>query len=105
VSVRVDRDTPLDAITGAAWDDAPRSHLTCPPDYWLAGVREASGYLPFGQRRPTPGSDVVEQLAVVAHDLTCATIRLVSPEAFECTTGRRVEPLDPDSAYGGWRLP
>ena len=106
--VRVDRPYPLDAITGEPWDDvqldAPRNYLTCPPDYSLPGVREPAGYVPFGQRQPVD-DDLVEQLTVVACGVGSATIRLVTPEAFERATGRTFKPLDPNAAYRGWRLP
>jgi hypothetical protein len=101
VRVRVDRPEPLDAVTGALWDDAlseePRNYLTCPPDSRLPGLRHGSGYVPFR----------IERLTVLSYGDPAALvpIELVAPERFTSLTGMTPEPLDPDSAYKGWRLP
>jgi hypothetical protein len=34
-----------------------------------------------------------------------ATIRLVEPAVFTAATGAEPAPLDPESGFGGWRLP
>jgi hypothetical protein len=38
-------------------------------------------------------------------DGASAALELVSPERFQELTGTVPEPLDPESAYKGWRLP
>jgi hypothetical protein len=99
--VRVEGPQPLDAVTGEPWGDTladePGNHLLCPPDYCLPGLRRPDGYVPFEQGelsvlalQPTPGR---------------ASVRIVDFEAFSELTGREPEPLDPESAYKGWRLP
>ena len=45
-----------------------------------------------------------ERLTVVAEEASVG-IELVSPESFQELTGITAEPLDPDAAYKGWRLP
>jgi hypothetical protein len=104
VRVRVDRPEPLDAVTGGRWDEAlteePRNYLLCPPDSRLSGVRHRSGYVPFGVRD-------ADKLSVFVDGETPALVpvELVPPAAFTHLTGVVPEPLDPDHAYKGWRLP
>jgi hypothetical protein len=111
VRVRVDTTPPVDALSGAVWDAALEeslgNHLMCPPDYCLPGVRGPAGYVPFGQRDETWSGEVVEELTLMAYGDTQAevTVRLVSPDAFTRETGTVPEPIDPDRAYKGWRLP
>ena len=98
VRVRVDRTVPLDALTGEPWEEAPadepRNYLVSPPETRLAGVRQPTGeYAPFG----------LDQLSIVSGALV--TVELVPPATFTELTGIVPEPLDPDSAYKGWRLP
>jgi hypothetical protein len=101
VRVRVDAPAPLDAVSGEPWDEelaeAPRNHLVCPPDYCLPGLRTPDGYVPFGEG----------QLTVLTYEAAQARVpvRLVTPEAFTRATGMVADPLDPGSAYKGWRLP
>jgi hypothetical protein len=45
-----------------------------------------------------------DHLTIVSEGESVA-IEFVSPERFEELTGSRPEPLDPESAYKGWRLP
>jgi hypothetical protein len=48
-----------------------------------------------------------EELTVIARlpEPVSVPIRLVAPDEFTRLTGTVPEPIDPDSAYGGWRLP
>jgi hypothetical protein len=101
VRVRMDQPEPLDAVTGGDWEDElsedARNYLTCPPDSRLPGIRRGSGYVPFG----------IGRLTVLTHGDAPALVpvELVSPERFTSLTGVEPEPLDPESAYKGWRLP
>jgi hypothetical protein len=101
VRVRVDGPKPLDAVTGEPWQDGlsdePHNHLVCPPDYRLTGIRQADGSLPFGL------GDLSILLCGDAPALV--PVELVTLERFTSLTGIAAEPLDPDSAYKGWRLP
>lgn len=105
VRVRVDGPEPLDAVTGEPWQDGlsdePHNHLVCPPDYRLTGVRQADGYLPFGL------VDADQRLRVLSYGDSPAVVpvELVTLDRFTSLTGIAAEPLDPDSAYKGWRLP
>jgi hypothetical protein len=91
----------VDAVTGEPWHDelteAPRNHLVSPPDYSLPGLREAGGHVPFG----------TGDLTVLLYEPAVAQVpvRLVAPDEFTRLTGVEPAPLDPDSAYKGWRLP
>jgi hypothetical protein len=104
VRVRVERPELLDAVTGGPWDetpsDEPRNYLLCPPDSRLSGVRHQSGYMPFGIRDS-------EKLSVLVQGDPPALVplELVPPAVFTDLTGIVPEPLDPESAYKGWRLP
>ena len=95
VRVRVDGPEPLDAVTGEPWKDGlaedPRSHLTCPPDYRLPGRSFA-----VGERASVLSSGAGPALV---------SFELVTLEEFTSLTGIAAEPLDPESAYKGWRLP
>ena len=100
IRVRVDRPEPLDAVTGEEWVEAqteePRNYLVSPPETRLVGVRQPTGeYLPFA---------VAEQLSIISRGALVG-VELVPPAAFTELTGIVPEPLDPDSAYKGWRLP
>ena len=106
IRVRVDRTEPLDALTGVEWVDAlaeePRNYLVSPPETRLAGIRQRTGeYLPFGLDGQS------EQLSILSlgDDEALVDIELVPPATFTELTGIVPEPLDPDSAYKGWRLP
>ena len=109
--VRLDLPEQLDAITGGPWEetrtDDPRNYLVCPPDSRLAGVRRTVGSLPFSLDREAAGTEVVEAFSVLSDGEEPALVRveLVAPEAFAQLTGIIPAPLDPDHAYGGWRLP
>jgi hypothetical protein len=102
IRVRVDRAEPLDAVTGGEWLDAlaeePRNYLLSPPETRLAGIRQPAGdYVPFG----------LDGLSIfsLAGDAALVSVELVPPATFTELTGIVPEPLDPDSAYKGWRLP
>ena len=106
IRVRVDRAVPLDAVTGGPWVDAPteepRNYLVSPPETRLAGVRQSTGeYLPFGLDGQS------EQLSILSlgEKVALVAVELVPPATFTELTGIVPEPLDPDSAYKGWRLP
>ena len=101
VRVRVDGPEPLDAVTGEPWQDGlseePPNHLVCPPDYRLTGVRQADGYLPFG---------LVDLSILLCGDAPALVpVELVTLDRFTSLTSIAAEPLDPESAYKGWRLP
>jgi hypothetical protein len=100
IRVRVDRAEPLDAVTGEKWVDAqaeePRNYLVSPPETRLAGVRQPTGeYLPFG---------LPDQLSIISLG-ALVRVELVPPATFTELTGLVPDPLDPESAYKGWRLP
>ena len=102
VRVRVDGPEQFDAVTGGPWEDgrmdAPPNYLVCPPDYALPGVGHSEENLLFGAG---------QKLTVIAHlDATVLVpVELVSPATFEDVTGIVPPPLDPDSAFKGYRLP
>lgn len=103
VRVRVEREEPLDAITGERWNETlttePRNHLVCPPDSRLTGVRQRNSYMPFH----IPDT---EKLSILLHGAPAhLSVELVPPNIFTQLTGIVPKPLDPDSAYKGWRLP
>lgn len=102
VRVRLETPDPLDAVTGAAWQDcqhhSPPNYLRCPPDSRLAGIRQIDGYVPF---------ETGQCFTVICDDEDDAAVEveLVAPEVFRSRTGIVPEPLDADNAYKGWRLP
>ena len=105
IRVRVNRPEPLDAVTGGEWLDVlaeePRNFIVSPPETRLTGVRQPTGeYLPFGL-------DVPERLSILSlgHKGAPLDVELVPPATFTELTGIVPEPLDPESAYKGWRLP
>ena len=106
VRVRIDGPDPQDAITGEPWQDGlsdePPNHLVCPPDYRLTGIgHPEGGHLPFGV------GDTDPRLSILSYGDAPAVVlvELVTLERFTSLTGIPAEPLDPDSAYKGWRLP
>jgi hypothetical protein len=109
--VRVERADPLDAVTGGPWEEAlaeePRNYLVCPPTSRLTGLRRPGGHVPFGAGRPAEGEEIVETLTVFAwsEQPVGMPVSLARPAEFTRLTGRAAEPLDPDHAYKGWRLP
>jgi hypothetical protein len=111
VRVRADSPQELDAVTGERWEEGlqnqPRNYLVCPPDSRLVGVRHPAGFVPFGVDATRGGSQVTQRFSVLSYGESDASVgvELVSPETFTSVTGLLPEPLDPDSAYKGWRLP
>jgi hypothetical protein len=110
VRSRVDSPQELDALTGEHWEeslrDHPRNHLVCPPDSRLVGVRQPDGFVPFGLDGPG-GSQVTQGFTVLCYreSIACVSFELVTPATFTSVTGMIPQPLDPDNAYKGWRLP
>jgi hypothetical protein len=110
VRVRVDGPAALDAVTGGPWEDAlsddPRNHLVCPPDYRLTGVLGEHGYVPFGLGEPD-ADGLLERVSCLSYGDAPALVplELVTLEQFTSLTGIPAEPLDPEKAYKGWRLP
>jgi hypothetical protein len=76
VEVRIEGEEPIDL------------EAVVPPDSRLAGQMFRSG----------------DRLAVLSEGESVA-IELISPESFQEITGIVPEPLDPEAAYKGWRLP
>jgi hypothetical protein len=111
VRVRVDQHDPLDAVTGGPWKDLlseePRNYLMCPPEYRLAGARRGEHYRAFGLGEDRVDDHVFDRLSVLSRgDVpSVVTLELVTLARFTNLTGLDAEPLDPESAYKGWRLP
>jgi hypothetical protein len=124
VRVRVDADgtEPLDALTGRSWSRTSPHHLTCPPDFCLAGIRRGEVSESFGQTVGSRMTRVVQRLVILARAApsrtgqeaaapsgwdAAASVRLVlvRPALFQRLTGTMPTPLDETAAYGGWRLP
>jgi hypothetical protein len=83
-------------------------NLTCPPDTRLVGMPHGEGVQPFGTTTSeSSGGELLEALELTAWTpaATTVAIQLVRPERFAALTGVVPKPIDPDSAYGGWRLP
>jgi hypothetical protein len=99
VRIRVEAETPLDALSGERWSDSSGGKLTCPPDYALPGLRLQDGFLPFR------AGDALSVLVDATPALAEVVVRLVSPEVFTRITGIVTSPLDPDSAFKSYRLP
>ena len=104
VRVRIDEPQPIDAISGATWDDSvsgdPRNFLLCPPDSSLVGRPVPGGRRLFG-------SDSLERVRLFAWGATPVgvTVQLVRPSEFARVAGRIPPPLDPGAAFPGRRLP
>jgi hypothetical protein len=111
IRVRLEGDSPIDAVSGEPWApemrEAPRNYLVCPPDYWLAGVMTEAGCVQFGACDGKSRFGVVASLTSLTHGRRTGqvAIRLLTSAAFGDATGLAVEPIDPDNAYKGWRLP
>jgi len=65
------------------------------------------GVEPFGTTSEPSQGETLERLELTAWSPTATTvaIELVRPERFTGLTGMAANPIDPDAAYGGWRLP
>jgi hypothetical protein len=99
IRVRVGVENPMDALSGGIWNDSGAGKLRCPPNFGLAGLRCTDGFLPFG------AGDTLTVLVDAASTSAEALIRLVSPETFTSLTGTATGPLNPQSAFKGYRLP
>lgn len=117
VRVRVEGPEPLDALTGKRWTDCSPACLSCPPDFALPGILHGQVCEPFGSAE-AGSAGVVQRLTILARavateqvekinwrNAAAAQLLLVRPNIFADHSGLSVEPLDPDSAYKGWRLP
>jgi hypothetical protein len=116
IRVRVEALEPLDALTGKPWADRAADCLTCPPNFALAGIRRGQVCEPFGSAEAA-GAGVVQRLTILAQaaaelrseiswqNAAAVQLLLVRPTVFAELTGSAPEPLDPDAAYKGWRLP
>jgi hypothetical protein len=116
IRVRVEALEPLDAITGKPWADRSPDCLICPPDFALSGIRRGQVCEPFGcaeaastgvvQRLTILAQAAVERRSEIGWQNTAAVqLLLVRPTVFADLAGSAPEPLDPDAAYKGWRLP
>jgi len=85
----------------------PDVNLTCPPDTRLAGMPRGEGVEPFGTTSEPSQGETLERLELTAWSpiATTVAIELVRPDRFTALTGMAAKPIDPDAAYGGWRLP
>jgi hypothetical protein len=99
VRIREGVEKPLDALTGERWNATMGGKLTCPPDYALPGLRRPDGFLPFG------AGDTLTVLVDATPAPAEVVIRLIPPAMFTRLTGTATTPLDPDSAFKGYRLP
>jgi hypothetical protein len=82
-------------------------NLTSPPDTRLVGMPRREGVQPFGTTSESSHGETLERLELTAWipAATTVDIQLVRPERFTALTGIVPNPIDPDTAYGGWRLP
>lgn len=82
-------------------------NLRCPPDTRLVGMPREEGVEPFGATSEPSHDETVQRLELTVWSPTAAAvaIELVRPERFTGLTGMAASPIDPDAAYGGWRLP
>jgi hypothetical protein len=116
IRVRVEEPEPRDAFTGKPWADRSPDCLVCPPDFALSGIRSGEFSEPFGYAG-AGSAGIVQRLTILARaaadrigeidwrDATAAPLFLVRPAVFADVVGSAPEPLDPDAAYKGWRLP
>lgn len=116
IRVRVEEPEPRDAFTGKPWADRSPDCLICPPDFALSGIRSGEVSEPFGSAG-AGSTGIVQRLTILARtatdrigemdwrNATAAPLLLVRPTVFADLVGSAPEPLDPDAAYKGWRLP
>ncbi len=90
----VDRERPARLRVQAG--SCPAVVLTCPPDYFARAQPEDRAAL-F-----TTGTLT---LSLLAPARATASIRIADLETFAEATGEEARRLDPESGYGGWRLP
>jgi hypothetical protein len=82
----LDRSRPATLRVSGGAPEPVAAELRCPPDHLLAQL--------FDRGELT-----------IATDDDRVTVRLVDPDQYRAATGLTPEPLDPDSAYTGWRAP
>lgn len=116
IRVRVEALEPLDALTGQLWTDRTSDFLICPPAFALCGIRRGESYEPFGFAEAT-SAGVVQRLTIFAQpaveprsemswqNAPSVPFLLLRPSVFADIAGITPEPLDPNAAYKGWRLP
>jgi hypothetical protein len=116
IRVRVEALEPLDALTGKPWVDRSADCLICPPDFALSGIRRGQVCEPFGSAEAA-SAGVVQRLTILAQaaaerrtkiswqKAAAVQLLLVRPTVFAELAGSAPEPIDPDAAYKGWRLP
>jgi hypothetical protein len=114
--VRVEEPEPRDALTGKLWNDRSADCLVCPPDFALSGIRHGEVTEPFGCAE-AGSAGIVQRLTIFARAATdridemdwrntaAAPLLLLRPTIFADLVGSTPEPLDPEAAYKGWRLP
>jgi hypothetical protein len=93
----IDRGSPVELRVRVGGEHGPEVRIVTPPDYSLPGVPSGDGYLPF-----TEGELLVRMVGDPGAEVT---IRLMPAQDFTKMTGVPVDPIDPDSAYKGYRLP
>jgi hypothetical protein len=116
IRVRVEALEPLDALTGQPWEDRASDCLSCPPDFALCGIRRENFCEPFGSAEVT-SAGIVQRLTILGQTAlgprnemswrNAAEVRLLllRPNVFAEIACIKPEPLDPNAAYKGWRLP
>ena len=93
----LDRSSPVELRVRVAGEHGPEASVVAPPDYSLTGMPAGDGYAPF-----TEGELSVRMVGDPGAEVT---IRLMPAQDFTNMTGVPVDPIDPDSAYKGYRLP
>ena len=82
----------------AELDGAQTIDLDIPPHHFLVGAPGPDG-------RAAPFTAGKLSLSLLEPSTAGATIRIVDLDAFAALTGEEAQPIDPDSGFGGWRLP
>jgi hypothetical protein len=93
----LDRSSPVELRVRVGGERGAEVKVVTPPDYSLPGVPAGDGYAPF-----TEGELSVRMVGDPGAEVT---IRLMPAQDFTKMTGVHVDPIDPDSAYKGYRLP
>jgi hypothetical protein len=101
---------PVDALSGAPWNEQSAAWIAVPPGTGVDGIALATGgFRCFTRTRNAAEDDATGVLDLVTGTEGARTktrIALLSYGAFESTTGHpRPTPLDPAAQYQGWRLP
>jgi hypothetical protein len=100
----------IDAVSGrAAAPAAPDTWFQAPPRRQLEGIhRPDGGWWALARTAPAAGAPACSRLQLCIRRgpaLVSLEVRLVDEQEFESACGTSVPPLNPGSAYGGWRLP